>query len=48
MKACQTLLGHATLHMTQRYTEYVEAGHALKYFNGTGPLDWMKDVKKNT
>ena len=42
MKACQTLLGHATLRMTQRYTEYVQAGHALKYFNGTGPLDWRK------
>lgn len=42
MKACQTLLGHSTLQMTQRYTEYVQAGHALKYFNGTGPLDWKK------
>lgn len=42
MKACQTLLGHSTLRMTQRYTEYVQAGHALKYFNGTGPLDWKK------
>jgi site-specific recombinase XerD len=42
MKACQTLLGHSTLRMTQRYTEYVQVGHALKYFNGTGPLDWMK------
>lgn len=42
MKACQTLLGHSTLYMTQRYTEYVQAGHALKYFNGTGPLDWKK------
>jgi integrase/recombinase XerC len=40
MKACQTLLGHSTLHMTQRYTEYVQADHALKYFNKTGPLDW--------
>jgi site-specific recombinase XerD len=29
MKACQTLLGHSTLRMTQRYTEYVQAGHAL-------------------
>jgi len=42
MKACQTLLGHSTLRMTQRYTEYVQADHALKYFNGTGPLDWKK------
>ena len=42
MKACQTLLGHSTLQMTQRYTEYVQAKHALKYFNGTGPLDWKK------
>jgi len=42
MKACQILLGHSTLRMTQRYTEYVQAGHALKYFNGTGPLDWKK------
>lgn len=42
MKACQTLLGHSTLRMTQRYTEYVQAGHAMKYFNGSGPLDWKK------
>jgi site-specific recombinase XerC len=41
MKAYQTLLGHSTLRMTQRYTEYVQAGHALKYFNDTGPLDWL-------
>ncbi len=43
MKACQTLLGHSTMRMTQRYTEYVQSTHALKYFDGTGPLDWMKD-----
>ncbi len=43
MKACQTLLGHSTMRMTQRYTEHVQSTHALKYFNGTGPLDWMKD-----
>lgn len=42
MKACQTLLGHSTLHMTQRYTQYVQADHALKYFNESGPLDWRK------
>ena len=42
MKACQILLGHSTLRMTQRYTEYVQADHALKYYNGKGPLDWMK------
>jgi len=43
MKACQTLLGHSTLRMTQRYTEYVQAEHALKYYDGGGPLDWIKD-----
>jgi site-specific recombinase XerC len=46
MKACQTLLGHSTLRMTQRYTEYVQAGHALKYFSGTGPLDWVKKTNR--
>ena len=43
MKACQTLLGHSTLQMTQRYTEHVQAEHALKYYDGGGPLDWMKN-----
>jgi len=46
MKACQNLLGHNTMRMTQRYTEYVQVGHALKYFNGTGPLDWMKTASR--
>jgi len=41
MKACQTLLGHSTLRMTQRYTEYVQVEYALKYYHGKGPLDWM-------
>ena len=42
LKACQTLLGHSTMRMTLRYTEHVQERHALKYFDGKRPLDWMK------
>jgi len=42
LKACQTLLGHSTMRMTLRYTEYVQAEYALKYYDDKGPLDWMK------
>ena len=43
MKACQILLGHSTMRMTQRYTEHVQAEHALKYYSSGGPLDWMSE-----
>ncbi len=41
MKGCRILLGHATLAMTERYTQFIEAEDALKGYNGQGPLDWL-------
>lgn len=43
MKGCRLLLGHSTLAMTERYTQFVEAEDALKAYDGKGPLDWMRD-----
>lgn len=43
MKGCRILLGHSTLAMTERYTQFIEAEDALKSFNEEGPLDWIKD-----
>lgn len=42
MKGCRLLLGHSTLAMTERYTQFIEAEDALKAYDGKGPLDWMK------
>ena len=42
MKGCKNLLGHSSLTMTERYTEFVDTEDALKAYNGKGPLDWMK------
>jgi site-specific recombinase XerD len=41
MKGCRLLLGHSSLAMTERYTEFVEAEDALRAYNGKGPLDWI-------
>ncbi|MFO8100843.1 MAG: tyrosine-type recombinase/integrase [Dehalococcoidia bacterium] len=42
MKGCRLLLGHSTLAMTERYTQFVEVEDALKAYDGKGPLDWMQ------
>jgi site-specific recombinase XerD len=42
MKGCRLLLGHSTLAMTERYTQFIEAEDALKAYNGEGPLDWLR------
>jgi len=41
MKGCRLLLGHKTLSMTERYTEFIEAEDALKAYEIKGPLDWL-------
>jgi len=43
MKGCRLLLGHSTLTMTERYTQFVEVEDALRAYNGKGPLDWIKE-----
>jgi site-specific recombinase XerD len=42
MKGCRLLLGHSTLAMTERYTQFIEAEDALRAYDGKGPLDWMR------
>jgi len=42
MKGCRLLLGHSTLAMTERYTQFIEAEDALRSFDGQGPLDWLR------
>lgn len=41
MKGCRILLGHSTLAMTERYTQFIDAEDALKAYNGQGPIDWL-------
>ena len=41
MKGLKLLLGHSTLAMTERYTQFIEAEDALKAYDGEGPLDWI-------
>ncbi len=41
MKGCRLLLGHSTLAMTERYTQFIDAEDALKAYDGKGPLDWL-------
>jgi site-specific recombinase XerD len=43
MKGCRILLGHSTLAMTERYTQFIDAEDALKAYNGKGPLDWLTE-----
>jgi len=43
IKGLRLLLGHATLAMTERYTQFIEAEDALKTYDGQGPLDWIRD-----
>ena len=43
MKGLKLLLGHSTLAMTERYTQYIEAEDALQAYDGKGPLDWLTD-----
>jgi len=42
MKGLKLLLGHSTLAMTERYTQFVEAEDALGVYDRQGPLDWIK------
>jgi integrase/recombinase XerD len=41
MKGLRLLLGHSTLAMTERYTQFIDAEDALKVYDGEGPLDWI-------
>lgn len=41
MKGCRLLLGHSTLHMVERYTQFIEAEDALEAYDGEGPLEWL-------
>ena len=43
MKGLKLLLGHSTLAMTERYTQFIEAEDALKAYDGQGPLDWINE-----
>ena len=42
MKGLKLLLGHETLAMTERYTQFIEVEDALKAYDSQGPLDWIK------
>ena len=42
MKGLRLLLGHETLAMTERYTQFIEVEDALKTYDSQGPLDWIK------
>ncbi len=41
MKGLKLLLGHSTLAMTERYTQFVDAEDALKAYDEQGPVDWL-------
>ena len=43
MKGLKLLLGHSTLAMTERYTQFIDAEDALKAYDGEGPLDWINE-----
>ena len=43
MKGCRLLLGHSSLTMVERYTQFIEAEDALKAYDGRGPLDWLRE-----
>lgn len=43
MKGCRLLLGHSSLTMVERYTQFIEAEDALKAYDGRGPLDWLAE-----
>ena len=41
MKGCRLLLGHNSLAMVERYTQFVEAEDALRAYDSQGPVDWL-------
>ena len=43
MKGLKLLLGHSTLAMTERYTQFIEVEDALRAHDGKGPLDWLRE-----
>jgi len=43
LKGTKILLGHSTYAMVDRYTAFIDAQYALRAYQSTGPLDWMKD-----
>jgi integrase/recombinase XerD len=43
MKGTRLLLGHSTLAMTERYTQFIEAEDALIAYDRQGPLDWIME-----
>ncbi len=43
MKGTRLLLGHSTLAMTERYTQFIDAEDALRAYDGQGPLDWLME-----
>jgi len=47
MKGLKILLGHATYAMTERYTSFVEAEDALGLYENGGPLNWMREKKRD-
>jgi site-specific recombinase XerD len=47
MKGLRLLLGHSTLAMTERYTQFVEAEDALKVYENGGPLEWIQEGKSD-
>ena len=47
MKGCRLLLGHSTMAMTERYTQFIEAEDALRAYEAEGPLDWLNRQGKN-
>lgn len=43
MKGTRLLLGHSTLAMTERYTQFIDAEDALSAYDSQGPLDWLME-----
>jgi site-specific recombinase XerD len=42
LKGTKILLGHSTYVMVDRYTAFIDAHDALRAYQDSGPLDWMR------